>query len=166
MRLHITSLLLLLLPGCAKEARPEKVENLVAPIGQSIGPLCKPDNDGARFLVRGYLRLPSTVKIEGDKLDLELYGRVDGQGDGDGRSLSIELREGKHIEFDTADVKSTFFAGRSGSKGRITGVRLRTRQGPAPIDGEVAVTLEQKVIQNVMTKATSGCTLSVVDLSQ
>ena len=108
---------------------------------------------------------PAGLK-QGAKLDLELYGRVNGQGDGDGRSLPIELREGKHIEFDTADVKSTFFAGKSGSKGRITGVRLRTRQGPAPIDGEVAVTMEQKVIQNVMTKATSGCTLSVVDLSQ
>lgn len=150
--------------ACKKAPTSSTVAALVAPVGQVVGPTCTVDNDGARYLVRGFVRLPPEVKVENDKLTLELYEKLEADGRGAGRALTIDLVEGKHIEFDTADVRARFVVRGSGTEGRITGVRLRTAGGPVGLDTEVGVVLTQKVLTGFQSKEVTGCVLSVDEI--
>jgi hypothetical protein len=153
----------LALSGCKKAPTEEPLSNFVSPkVGEWIYPLCKKENDGKRYLIRGYLRPGDTVSIEDGKLSMNLYGSAEGSGP----SVGIELVEDKHVKFETGDMKNKWKAGGMQKEGKILGVTILTNKGNASLDEKVGVVVEQKVLTKFQSDEISACQLFVDEITK
>lgn len=160
LRLVLGSLLLI---ACGKkDAKEEPFANFLAPVGAQIWPACTSENDGKRFLVHGYVRPQSTTTVEDGKVNLDFYEKPNGEG----RSFPVEMKEGKHVRFETADAKKKFFGGSMGTSASLVGVTLVTNKGDAKLDEKVGVIVEQKVLTKFQSKEISACTLTVDEITK
>jgi hypothetical protein len=129
--------------------------------GDWMYPLCQKENDGKRYLLRGYLRPQANTTVEGDKVQMDFFEKGDS-----GPSIALEMIEGKHVKFDTADMKNKWHGGGMNREGKITGVTLLTKQGDARLDEKVGVIVEQKVLLKFKSDEISACQLFVDDITK
>jgi hypothetical protein len=123
-----------LLAGCKGEGAPGAFEKFLPPIGVAgaLEEMCSDANDGKRFWLEGHLQVPTSgVTILGKKTNLAFYARLDGNGRGAGRSISInvtspgdidDLRavtKGRHGEFDPDDLRIRTTNGTATPRDRI-----------------------------------------------
>jgi hypothetical protein len=163
LRFGFATVLSLALLACKKAPTEEPLSSFSSPkIGEWIYPLCKKENDGKRYLVRGYLKLSNETTIENDKLSLSLYEKPDGTG----TSTQLELVEGKHIKFDTAEVKNTWRAGGVSKHGKVIGVTVLTNNGNASVEERIGAIVEQKVLTKFQSDEVSACQLVVDELTK
>src|SRR5215470_2060448 len=94
-------ILLLALPwlaGCKGEGDPGTFEKFISSKPGVVEEMCSVANDGKRHWLEGYLQLPSSARIEKGKTSLYFYNRIDGNGRGAGRSISIDVTSPGDIE--------------------------------------------------------------------
>lgn len=152
--------------SCRKPATPAALSEFQMPIGTSKFPACIADNEGKRFELSGTLVMNGDVSVNEGKLSLALYEKAK-DGEGSGAYTFVELKEGKHIEFDVKNVK-TKSAGyrRSERKGTIEAITVHTSSGDASLDAPLKVVVELTAQRVFQQKEIFGCTLEVIELQK
>lgn len=164
MRLALWVVVVTSVLSCSKPATPAALSEFQMPIGTSKFPACTVENEGKRFELSGTLVMNGDVRVSDGKLSLALYEKAK-NGEGSGAYTYVELKDGKHIEFDVKNVK-TKSAGyrRSESKGTIEEVTVHTTSGDAALDEPVKVVVELTAQRVFQQKEIFGCTLEVIEL--
>lgn len=150
---------LLLLTACSKAAEPGKLADFIGAPGK-LEAACVDANDGKRFVVDGHVTPSGDVSVTDGRVSLHLGEDAEGQG----LSAVVQLKEGTHVDFAAADVKSTFTGGRSGTLGTLTGVTLHTDKGDATPADRLGVVFDVEVIRQFQTNAITACIYKVVEL--
>lgn len=150
--------------SCSKAATPAALSEFQMPVGTSKFAACVAENEGKRFELSGTLVMNGDVHVGDGKLTLALYEHAN-DGKGSGAYTYVELKDGKHVAFDLANVK-TKAAGfrREERRGSIEGVTLHTTSGPASLDDPLKVIVEVVVQRTFQQEEIFGCTLEVIEL--
>jgi len=136
-RLAAAMLVFSWLPDCKGEGEPGSFEKFVSSTPAAFAEMCSKSTAGKRFWLEGYLQLPSSISIRQGSTGLNFYARIDGNGRGSGRSISIEVRSPGDIDdlWASATDKKTSSSGyRSRSQSAQIdpdALRIRTRNGAA-----------------------------------
>ncbi|MGV3624785.1 MAG: hypothetical protein ACO1OB_28455 [Archangium sp.] len=166
MRLFFCVLAVTFTVSCSKPATPAALKDFQMPIGTSKFAACTDANDGKRFELSGTLVMNGDVRVSDGTVSLGLYETAK-NGEGSGAYTYVDLKDGKHIEFDVKDAK-TKSAGfrRSETTGSIEGVTLHTSSGDASIDEPVKVVVELSVQRVFQQTEIFGCSLEVIELKK
>lgn len=149
------------LASCKPAPVSEPLSSFASPtVGEWLFPACKKENDGKRYLVRGFLKPRQTTTLEGDRLSMDLYDSAAGEG----RSTELELVEGKHVKLATTDLRNAWKGGAMGKQGTLAGVTLLTTSGDVPLATEVGVVVQLKVLTKFQSDDISACQLMVEEL--
>ena len=108
-------------------------------------------------MIGGYLLPSSVVFSDDDGASLNIYGAMR-EGEGDGSSVSVDVKEGEFVSFGLKDKKASF----RGDEATITDITLHTTSGDVKVDQRVGVDVD--VVQHFQTDAVTACALSVVEL--
>lgn len=110
-------------------------------------------------MIEGYLLPSSVVSSDDDGASLNIYGAMR-EGEGDGSSVSVDVKEGEFVSFGLKDKKASF----RGDEATITDITLHTTSGDVKVDQRVGVVFDVDVVQHFQTDAVTACALSVVEL--
>lgn len=110
-------------------------------------------------MIGGYLLPSSVVFSDDDGASLNIYGAMR-EGEGDGSSVSVDVKEGEFVSFGLKDKKASF----RGDEATITDITLHTTSGDVKVDQRVGVVFDVDVVQHFQTDAVTACALSVVEL--
>lgn len=152
-------LALLLLAACSKTAEPAQIADFATGLGKTIASACVPANDGKRYVIDGYLLPSSVVSADADGASLNLYGAMK-DGEGQGESVAVNVKEGSFVDFGLKDRKSSF----RGDEATITDITLHTTGGDVKVDQRVGVVFDLDVIQHFQSGEVTACELAVVEL--
>ena len=152
---------LLLLAACSKAAEPGELADFVGGPGR-LAAACVEANDGKRFVVDGHLVPGGDVSVTDHRVDLQLSADAEGQGP----APVMQLKEGTHVDFATADAKFDFRGGRAGTTGTLTGVTLHTDKGDATPADRLGVVFDVEVIRQFQTSQITACVYKVVELRE
>ena len=110
-------------------------------------------------MIEGYLLPSSVVSSDDGGASLNIYGAMR-EGEGDGSSVSVDVKEGEFVSFGLKDKKASF----RGDEATITDITLHTTSGDVKVDQRVGVVFDVDVVQHFQTDAVTACALSVVEL--
>jgi hypothetical protein len=162
--------LLLALPcllGCKGEGEPGTFEKFLAPAPYKPGlveEMCSGANDGKRYWLEGYLQLPSSARIEKGKTSLYFYDRIDGNGRGAGRSISIDVTSPGDIDDIWASATGKKPGGFRSQKAEIDpdALRIRAKNGEATARDKIKLTFDITPIRQFQTNEITACTYQFV----
>jgi hypothetical protein len=105
--------------------------------------MCSEANDGKRYWLEGYLQLPRNIQIKNGRTDLEFYAQIEGNGQGKGRSISIDVSTPGDIEDLMAAATGKKYRGRQ-TTGQIDAdaLRIRTTNGVATARDKIKLTVD------------------------
>jgi hypothetical protein len=158
----------LLLSGCKGEGEPGTFEKFLAPAPYKPGvveEVCSNSDDGKRFWLEGYLQLPSSARIEKGKTSLYFYNRIDGNGRGAGRSISIDVTSPGDIDDLWASATGKKGAGFRSQKAEIDpdALRIRAKNGEATARDRIKLTFDMTPIKHFQTNEITACTYQFVN---
>jgi hypothetical protein len=152
------------LPDCKGEGDPGgSIDKFVAPFPYKQGVhalMCSTANDGRRYWLDGYLQLPSNLSISDGKTSLYFYDRLDGNGRGTGKSISIDVTTPGDIDDLWASATGKKGSGFRSEKGQIgpDALRVRTKNGPATARDKIKLTFDVTAIKHFQTGEITTCT--------
>lgn len=162
-RLAVVFLAFASLPDCKGEGEPGTFEKFLTPLvttdqistgsnPRRLEEMCTAANDGKRFWFAGYLQLPKDIRIEGGKTSLYFYHRVDGTGQGAGRSISINVTSPGDIEdlWKSATEKRLKGARTQTAKIDPDALRIRAKNGEATARDKIKLTFDIVALPPVM----------------
>jgi len=151
------------LPDCKGEGEPGAFEKFLTPVvtaeqissrsnPRRFEEMCTAANDGKRFWLAGYLQLPRDIRIEGGKTSLYFYNRVDGNGQGAGRPISINVTSPGDIDdlWGTATEKRLKGARAQTAKIDPDALRIRAKNGAATARDMIKLTFDITALPPVM----------------
>jgi len=165
-----TGVLLVAFPwllGCKGEGEPGTFDKFLSPVPYKPGvveEMCSVANDGKRHWLEGYLQLPSSARIEKGKTSLYFYNRIDGNGRGAGRSISIDVTSPGDIDDLWASASGKKSGGFRTQKAEIDpdALRIRAKNGEATARDKIKLTFDTTVIKHFQTNAITACTYQFV----
>ena len=156
------------LPDCKGEGASGTFEKFLTVFpppetGRRIEEMCSAANDGKRFWLEGYLQLPSSISISGGKTRLEFYARIDGNGRGSGRSISVNVRSPGDIDDLWASATAKKSGGYRSQKGTIDpdALRIRAKNGAATPRDKIKLTFDIEGI-NLQDERMATCRYNLV----
>src|SRR5262245_28506649 len=164
LRLGIVLAAIAWLPDCKGEGvAGGSIDKFLTPVPYTQGvhaEACSKDNDGKRFWLDGYLQLPSSLSIRDGKTSLDFYAKVDGNGKGAGRSISVDVRTPGDIDDLWAAATGKRGSGFRSEKGQIDpdALRIRAKDGPATARDKIKLTFDVTAIRHFQTGEISTCT--------
>ncbi len=152
------------LPDCKGPGEPGgSLEKFLTPFPYKPGvnaEACTRDTDGKRFWLDGYLQLPSSLSIRDGKTTLDFYVKLDGKGQGTGRSISVDVRTPGDIDDLWASATGKKGSGFRSQKGQIDpdALRINTTNGPASARDKIKLTFDISAIRHFQTGEITTCT--------
>ncbi|MBO0764799.1 MAG: hypothetical protein J2P50_09445 [Hyphomicrobiaceae bacterium] len=158
-RLAVVMLAFAWLPDCKGEGVPGSFDKFLPPVPTAtVGSkawqdqirerkqeeMCSETSDGKRYWLEGYLQLPHNIEIKDGKTRLELYAQIDGNGQGNGRSISsIEVTMPGDIEDLMASATGKKYLGRrTTAQIDAEALRIRTADGLATARDKIKLTVD------------------------
>ena len=150
------------LPDCKGEGAPGTFEKFLPPLPYKPGifeEMCTSDNDGKRFWIDGYLQLPSSLSISDGKTRLDFFARIDGNGRGSGRSISVDVTSPGDIDDLWASAMGKKSAGFRSQKAQIDpdALRINAKNGVATARDKIKLTFDVSAIRHFQTGAITAC---------
>jgi hypothetical protein len=150
------------LPDCKGEGAPGTFEKFLPPLPYKPGvfeEMCTSDNDGKRFWVDGYLQLPSSLSISDGKTRLDFFARIDSNGRGTGRSISVDVSSPGDIDDLWASATGKKSAGFRSQKAQIDpdALRINAKNGVATARDKIKLTFDISAIRHFQTGAITAC---------
>jgi hypothetical protein len=148
-----------------KPAQPGDFSKFLPEVGKIIAPICTQENNGARYILTGVFKLPDSSTISDGKVDLDFYQKLDKDGKGEGRSLSVTVKTPGDINdiWSTAeDVKGKGFRTEEGTIAESALV-IHTKNGDAKAGDLLQVTVQLDTITQFQSKEITACTISFVE---
>jgi hypothetical protein len=152
------------LPDCKGEGDPGgAIEKFLAPFPYKPGvhaEMCSRANDGKRYWLDGYLQIPSSLSIRDGMTTLDFYVRLDGNGRGTGRSISIDVASPGDIDDLWASATGKRGSGFRSQKAQIDpdALRIRTKNGPATAQNKIKLMFDVNTIRHFQTGEVTTCT--------
>lgn len=160
-RLAVVVLIFSWLPDCKGEGTPATFEKFLSRGGLGSEEMCSAANDGKRFWVEGYLQLPSSLSISSGRTSLDFYARIDGNGRGSGRSISIDVTSPGNIDDLWASATGKKSVAYRSQQAQIDpdALRIRARNGVATARDRIKLSLdiERKNPLNAQDKFPATC---------
>jgi hypothetical protein len=150
------------LPDCKGDGEPGAFEKFVTPFPYKPGEhaqMCSPASDGKRFWLDGYLQLPTSLSISDGKTRLDFYPRVDGNGKGTGRSISVDVTSPGDIDDLWASATGKKSSGFRSQKAEIdpNALRINAKNGVAGARDKLRVTFDVNAIKQYQTGQITTC---------
>jgi hypothetical protein len=150
------------LPDCKGEGAPGSFEKFLTPFPYKPGvfeEMCSRDSDGKRFWLDGYLQLPSSLSISEGKTRLDFYARVEGNGRGAGRSISVDVTSPGDIDDLWASATGKKSSGFRSQKAQIEpeALRINAKNGVATARDKIKLTFDISTIRHFQTGDITAC---------
>ena len=150
------------LPDCKGEGAPGSFEKFLTPFPYKPGAhaeMCSPGNDGKRFWLDGYLQLPNSLSISDGKTRLDFYARVDGNGKGAGRTISVDVTSPGDIDDLWASATGKKSSGFRSQKAQIDpdALRINAKNGVATARDKLRLTFDIAAIKQYQTGEITTC---------
>jgi hypothetical protein len=162
-RIAVVFLAFAWLPDCKGDGEPGAFDKFLTPFPYKPGvhaEMCSNANDGKRFWLEGYMQLPTSLRISGGKTTLDFYARLDGNGRGAGRSISVDVTSPGDIDDLWASAKGKKSGGFRTQKAEIDpdALRIRAKNGEATARDRIKLTFDVAVIRHFQTNEVTACT--------
>ncbi len=126
--------------------------------------MCSDGTDGQRLWIDGYLQLPSDISIDKGKTGLDFYPQINGNGEGKGRSLRVNITSPGDIDDLWASATGKRTSGFRQKRGQMDNdaLRIRARNGTATARDKIRLTFDIEAIHAFRSKDVSTCLYNFV----